>query len=255
MNERALRHIVLGLGGKGNGIPRESGFDISVSSEIMAILCLSKDLAELKDRLGKIVVAYGNDRKSVTARDLKAEGAMAALLKEAINPNLVQTIEHVPAFVHGGPFANIAHGTNSLAATRMALKLADIALVEAGFASDLGGEKFMDIACRYGGFHPQTVVLVTTVRALKMHGGLVKSELNGENIDALKKGFGNLDAHLENLSQFGVPVVVALNRFPTDTHAELEEVLEHIRGRGHEQHFRGLGEGGRRRFGSGGKGS
>lgn len=234
MNERALRHIVLGLGGKGNGIPRESGFDISVSSEVMAILCLSKNLADLKERLGRIVVAYGKDRKTVTARDLKAEGAMAALLKEAINPNLVQTIEHVPAFVHGGPFANIAHGTNSLVATRMALKLSDIALVEAGFASDLGGEKFMDIACRYGGFHPQAVVLVTTVRALKMHGGLSKSDLNGENLEALKKGFGNLDAHLENLSQFGVPVVAALNRFPTDTDAELEEVLDHVTGRGHE---------------------
>ncbi len=234
MNERALRHIVLGLGGKGNGIPRESGFDISVSSEVMAILCLSKNLADLKERLGRIVVAYGKDRKTVTARDLKAEGAMAALLKEAINPNLVQTIEHVPAFVHGGPFANIAHGTNSLVATRMALKLSDIALVEAGFASDLGGEKVMDIACRYGGFHPQAVVLVTTVRALKMHGGLSKSDLNGENLEALKKGFGNLDAHLENLSQFGVPVVAALNRFPTDTDAELEEVLDHVTGRGHE---------------------
>ncbi len=234
MNERALRHIVLGLGGKGNGIPRESGFDISVSSEVMAILCLSKDLADLKERLGRIVVAYTWDGKSVTAHDLKAEGAMAALLKDALNPNLVQTIEHVPAFVHGGPFANIAHGTNSLIATRMALKLSDIAVVEAGFASDLGGEKFMDIACRYGDFHPQAVVLVTTVRALKMHGGVSKGELKEENREALKKGFGNLDAHLENLSQFGVPVVVALNRFPTDTEGELEDVLAHVRGRGHE---------------------
>jgi formate--tetrahydrofolate ligase len=234
MNERALRHIVLGLGGKGNGIPRESGFDISVSSEVMAILCLSKDLMDLKDRLGRIVVAYTREGKTVTAHDLKAEGAMAALLKDALNPNLVQTIEHVPAFVHGGPFANIAHGTNSLIATKMALKLSDIAVVEAGFASDLGGEKFMDIACRYGGFHPQAVVLVTTVRALKMHGGVAKGELKEENREALKKGFGNLDAHLENLSQFGVPVVVAVNRFPTDTEGELEDVLGHVRGRGHE---------------------
>lgn len=234
MNERALRHIVLGLGGKGNGIPRESGFDISVSSEVMAILCLSRDLKDLKERLGRIVVAYNYSGKAVTAHELKAEGAMAALLKDAMNPNLVQTIEHVPAFVHGGPFANIAHGTNSLVATKMALKLSDITLVEAGFASDLGGEKFMDIACHYGGFHPQAVVLVTTVRALKMHGGLSRSDLNGENIEALKKGFGNLDAHLENLSQFGVPVVVALNRFPTDTEAELEEVLAHVMAMGHE---------------------
>ncbi len=234
MNERALRHIVLGLGGKGNGIPRESGFDISVSSEVMAILCLSKDLPDLKERLGRIVVAYTRDGKTVTAHDLKAEGAMAALLREALNPNLVQTIEHVPAFVHGGPFANIAHGTNSLAATKMALKLSDIAVVEAGFASDLGGEKFMDIASRYGAFHPQAVVLVTTVRALKMHGGVSKTELKGENREALAKGFGNLDAHLENLAQFGVPVVVAVNRFPTDTLGELDDVLNHVRGRGHE---------------------
>ncbi|MDO9509254.1 MAG: formate--tetrahydrofolate ligase [Thermovirgaceae bacterium] len=234
MNERALRNIVLGLGGKGNGIPRESGFDISVSSEVMAILCLSKDLKDLKERLGKIVVAYTRDGKTVTAHDLKAEGAMTALLREALNPNLVQTIEHVPAFVHGGPFANIAHGTNSLVATKMALKLADIAVVEAGFASDLGGEKFMDIACRYGEFHPQAVVLVTTVRALKMHGGVAKGELKAENREALKKGFGNLDAHLENLSQFGVPVVVAVNRFPTDSEGELEDVLAHVKSRGHE---------------------
>jgi len=233
MNERALRHVVLGLGGKGNGIPRESGFDISVSSEVMAILCLAKDLPDLKERLGRIVVAYTLDGKTVTAHGLKAEGAMAALLKDALNPNLVQTIEHVPAFVHGGPFANIAHGTNSLMATRMALKLSDIAVVEAGFASDLGGEKFMDIACRYGGFRPQAVVLVTTVRALKMHGGAGKSELKEENRTSLAKGFGNLDAHLENLSQFGVPVVVALNRFPTDTEKEIEDVLSHVRGCGH----------------------
>lgn len=234
MNERALRNIVLGLGGKGNGVPRESGFDISVSSEVMAILCLAKDRKDLKDRLGKIVVAYTKDGQAVTAHDLKAEGAMAALLKDALNPNLVQTIEHVPAFVHGGPFANIAHGTNSLVATKMALKLADIAVVEAGFASDLGGEKFMDIACRYGDFHPQAVVLVTTVRALKMHGGVSKNDLKRENRTALEKGFENLDAHLENLFQFGVPVVVALNRFPTDTEKEIEDVLSHVRGCGHE---------------------
>lgn len=234
MNERALRNIVLGLGGKGNGVPRESGFDISVSSEVMAILCLAKDRKDLKKRLGKIVVAYTKDGQAVTAHDLKAEGAMASLLKDALNPNLVQTIEHVPAFVHGGPFANIAHGTNSLVATKMALKLADIAVVEAGFASDLGGEKFMDIACRYGDFHPQAVVLVTTVRALKMHGGVAKGDLKEENRTALEKGFENLDAHLENLFQFGVPVVVALNRFPTDTEKEIEDVLSHVRGCGHE---------------------
>lgn len=231
MNERALRNIVLGLGGKANGVPRESGFDITVSSEVMAILCLACDLTDLKERLGRIVVGYSRSGNPVTAADLKASGAMAALLKQALNPNLVQTIEHVPAFVHGGPFANIAHGTNSLAATKMALKLAEYAVVEAGFASDLGGEKFMDIACRYGGFHPSAVVLVTTVRALKLHGGMPKETLREENLPALEKGIENLEAHLDNLNQFGVPVVVALNRFITDTDAELALVRRAAEGR------------------------
>lgn len=234
MNERALRSIVIGLGGKGNGIPRESGFDITASSEVMAILCLARDLMDLKERLGKIVVGYTWDGRAVTAHDLHAEGAMAALLKDAINPNLVQTIEHVPAFVHGGPFANIAHGTNTLAATRMALKLADIAVVEAGFASDLGGEKFMDIVCRYGDFHPSAVVIVTSLRALKMHGGVPKDQLKEENREALQKGFANLDAHLDIMKQFGVPTVVAVNRFPTDTEGEIEDTLSHVKGLGHK---------------------
>lgn len=229
MNDRSLRQIVIGLGGKGNGVPRENGFDISVSSEVMAILCLAGNLKDLKERLAKIVVGYTYSGQAVTACDLKAEGAMTALLKDALNPNLVQTIEHVPAFVHGGPFANIAHGTNSLSATKMALKLGDVAVVEAGFASDLGGEKFFDIACRYGEFSPRCVVLVTSVRALKMHGGLNKENLKEENIPALARGFENLDAHIENLSQFGVPVVVALNRFPTDTENEMGEVIRHVR--------------------------
>jgi len=229
MNDRSLRQIVIRLGGKGNGVPRENGFDISVSSEVMAILCLAGNLKDLKERLAKIVVGYTYSGQAVTACDLKAEGAMTALLKDALNPNLVQTIEHVPAFVHGGPFANIAHGTNSLSATKMALKLGDVAVVEAGFASDLGGEKFFDIACRYGEFSPRCVVLVTSVRALKMHGGLNKENQKEENIPALARGFENLDAHIENLSQFGVPVVVALNRFPTDTENEMGEVIRHVR--------------------------
>lgn len=229
MNDRSLRHIVIALGGKGNGVPRENGFDITVSSEVMAILCLARDLKDLKERLAKIVVGYTYSGQAITAHDLKAEGAMAALLKEAMNPNLVQTIEHVPAFVHGGPFANIAHGTNSITATKLALKLGDVAVVEAGFASDLGGEKFFDITCRYGSFAPRVVVLVTSVRALKMHGGLRKDNLKEENIEALARGFENLDAHLDNLSQFGVPVVVALNRFPIDTENEIEKVLKHVR--------------------------
>lgn len=232
MNDRSLRHIVIALGGKGNGVPRENGFDITVSSEVMAILCLARDLKDLRERLAKIVVGYTYSGQAITAHDLKAEGAMAVLLKEAMNPNLVQTIEHVPAFVHGGPFANIAHGTNSITATKFALKLGDVAVVEAGFASDLGGEKFFDIACRYGGFAPRVVVLVTSVRALKMHGGLRKDNLKEENIEALARGFENLDAHLENLSQFGVPVVVALNRFPIDTENEIEKVLKHVRDQG-----------------------
>jgi formate--tetrahydrofolate ligase len=224
MNDRALRNTVIGLGGKPHGVPRESGFDISVSSEVMAILCLSKDLKDLKERLGRIVIGYTWGGEAVTASDLKAHGAMAALLKDALNPNLVQTIEHVPAFVHGGPFANIAHGTNSIIATKMALKLTDYAVVEAGFASDLGAEKFLDIVSRHAGFHPDAVVLVTTVRALKMHGGVAKDELGRENLEAVKKGAENLEAHIDILSRFGVPVVVALNRFTSDTEAEIEAV-------------------------------
>ena len=224
MNDRALRNIVVGLGGTAHGVPRETGFDITVASEIMAIFCLADGLEDLKSRLGRIVVAYTYDGKPVTAHDLKAEGAMTALLRDAINPNLVQTIEGVPAFVHGGPFANIAHGTNTVTATRMGLKLADYVVTEAGFASDLGAEKFMDIVSRYGGFNPSAVVIVTTVRALKLHGGADKTQLKVENTEALTKGLPNLEAHIENMKQFGVPVVVALNRFVDDTDAELEIV-------------------------------
>ncbi|HPT64727.1 MAG TPA: formate--tetrahydrofolate ligase [Acetomicrobium sp.] len=226
MNERALRNIVVGLGGRTNGVPRETGFDITVASEIMAILCLSENLADLKERLSKVIVGYTTKGEMVKAGDLKAQGAMAALLKEAINPNLVQTVKHVPAFVHGGPFANIAHGTNSIVATRMALKLRDYAIVEAGFASDLGAEKFFDIVCRLSGLSPSAVVLVTTVRSLKHHGGVKKEELSKENLDALSSGISNLEAHLDILSNFGLPVVVALNRFKTDTKEELDMVME-----------------------------
>ena len=226
MNERALRNIVVGLGGRTNGVPRETGFDITVASEIMAILSLSENLADLKERLSKVIVGYTTKGKVVKAGDLKAQGAMAALLKEAINPNLVQTVKHVPAFVHGGPFANIAHGTNSIVATRMALKLRDYAIVEAGFASDLGAEKFFDIVCRLSGLSPSAVVLVTTVRSLKHHGGVKKEELSKENLDALSSGISNLEAHLDILSNFGLPVVVALNKFNTDTKEELDMVME-----------------------------
>jgi len=232
MNDRALRNIVLGLGGKVHGVPRESGFDISVASEIMAILCLSSGLKDLRERLGKIVVGYTPSGDAVTAADLKANGAMAALLKEAINPNLVQTIEHVPAFVHGGPFANIAHGTNSLIATKMALKLRDYAIVEAGFASDLGAEKFLDLVSPMAGFKPGAVVLVTTVRALKMHGGAPRDGLSTEDLQALEKGVANMEAHIDILEQFGVPVVVALNRFTSDTEAELQMVRSAAESRG-----------------------
>ncbi len=232
MNDRALRHIVIGLGGKAHGIPRESRFDITVSSEVMAILCLAKDLTDLKERLSKIVVGYTHNGKIVTAGDLNAHGAMAALLKEAINPNLVQTIEHVPAFVHGGPFANIAHGTNSIVATKLALKLTDYTVVETGFGSDLGAEKFFNIVCRYAGFKPECIVIVATVRALKMHGGVSKEELNEENLEALQKGLSNLDAHMDNIKQFGLPFVVALNKFTTDTDKELEMVIDHVKNYG-----------------------
>ncbi|SDX67823.1 Formate-tetrahydrofolate ligase [Acetomicrobium thermoterrenum DSM 13490] len=232
MNERALRNVVIGLGGRANGVPRESGFDITVASEVMAILCLSNDLADLKERLSKVVVGYDENGNMITAGNLKAHGAMAALLKEAINPNLVQTIEHVPAFVHGGPFANIAHGTNSIIATKMALKLRDYAVVEAGFASDLGAEKFFDIVCRFAGLSPSAVVLVTTVRALKHHGGVKKEDLSKENLEALSRGLENLKAHLDILSNFGIPVVVALNKFNSDTDGEIEMVMKATEERG-----------------------
>jgi formate--tetrahydrofolate ligase len=222
MNDRQLRFIVGGLNGKTNGDPREDGFDITVASEVMAILCLSKDLDHLKENLRNIIVGYARDDKPVTASQIKAEGAMAALLKDALKPNLVQTLEHTPAFVHGGPFANIAHGCNSLMATKMALKLGDYVVTEAGFGADLGAEKFLDIKCRIGGLKPAAVVIVATARALKHHGGAQKTELSTENLDALKKGIPNLLKHLENVTEkFGLPVVVAINRFPTDTEAEL----------------------------------
>ncbi len=232
MNDRALRDMIIGLGGKPHGIPRETGFDITVASEVMAILCLSNDLEDLKERLGKIVVAYNRNGDPVTAKDLKAHGSMAALLKEAINPNLVQTLEHVPAFIHGGPFANIAHGTNSLVATKTALKLVDYVVTEAGFASDLGAEKFLDIVCPKAGFAPGAIVLVTTVRALKMHGGMDKKALGEENLETLAKGIENLEAHLDILNQYGIPVVVALNRFSSDTDRELETITKAASDRG-----------------------
>lgn len=227
MNDRQLRHIVDGLGGKMQGVPREDGFDITVASEVMAILCLAGDIMDLKKRLASIIVAYTYDGKPVTAHDLKAEGAMAALLKDALKPNLVQTLEGTPAFIHGGPFANIAHGCNSVTATRMALKLADYVVTEAGFAADLGAEKFLDIKCRMTGLKPSAVVMVATVRALKYHGGVAKADLNNENLDALKKGLPNLLQHVSNIKDvFGLPCVVAINAFPTDTKAELDMVEE-----------------------------
>ena len=221
MNDRALRNTVIGLGRRVDGVVREDHFVITVASEIMAILCLANDMADLKERLGKIIVAYNMDREPVTAKDLNAVGAMAALLKDAIKPNMIQTLEHTPAFVHGGPFANIAHGCNSVQATKLALKLADIAITEAGFGADLGAEKFMDIKCQMADLHPDAVVLVATVRALKYNGGVPKDNLAEENIDALSKGIVNLEKHIENLKLFGVPVVVTLNQFATDTEAEL----------------------------------
>ena len=225
MNDRQLRHIIDGLGGKASGVPREDGFEITVASEIMAVLCLSSDLADLKARLAKMVVAYTYDDQPVTAHDLKAEGAMAALLKDAIKPNLVQTLEGTPAFIHGGPFANIAHGCNSLQATETAMRLSDYTVTEAGFAADLGAEKFLDIKCRAAGFHPDAVVIVATVRALKYHGGVPKAELNSENLEALEKGLPNLLQHVDNVKNvYGLPCVVAINAFPTDTKAELDLV-------------------------------
>ena len=225
MNDRQLRNIVDGLGGRMNGVPREDGFDITVASEVMAVLCLSSDIPDLKKRLASIVVGYTYDGKPVTAHDLKAEGAMAALLKDALKPNLVQTLEGTPAFIHGGPFANIAHGCNSITATRMALKLGEYAVTEAGFAADLGAEKFLDIKCRIAGLHPDAVVMVATVRALKYHGGVAKENLNEENLEALEKGLPNLLQHVGNIKNvYHLPCVVAINAFPTDTKAELDLV-------------------------------
>ncbi len=222
MNDRALRQTVVALGGKVNGKPREDGFMITVASEIMAILCLANSLSDLKKRFGDIIIGYNYDGAPVYARDLKAEGAMCALMKDAIKPNLVQTLENTPCFIHGGPFANIAHGCNSIQATRLAMKLGDYAVTEAGFGADLGAEKFMDIKCRLGGLKPDGVVIVATVRALKYNGGVPKAELGAENLDALKKGSENLLKHIENMHRYGVPVIVALNRFGTDTDAELD---------------------------------
>ena len=227
MNDRQLRHIVDGLGGKVQGVPREDGFEITVASEVMAVLCLSSSITDLKARLGRIIVGYTYAGKPVTAHDLKAEGAMAALLKDALKPNLVQTLEGTPAFIHGGPFANIAHGCNSVMATRLALKLADYTVTEAGFAADLGAEKFVDIKCRMAGLTPSAVVIVATVRALKYHGGVAKADLNAENLEALEKGLPNLLQHVDNVKNvYGVPCVVAINAFPTDTQAELDLVAE-----------------------------
>lgn len=230
MNDRQLRHIVDGMGGRMNGVPREDGFEITVASEIMAILCLSSNITDLKEKLASIIVGYTYDDRPVTVRDLKIQGAAAAVLKDALKPNLVQTIEHTPVFIHGGPFANIAHGCNSIMATRMALKLADYVVTEAGFAADLGAEKFVDIKCRKAGLKPSAAVVVATVRALKYHGGVEKADLNTENLEALQNGLPNLLQHVENVTvNYGIPCVVAINRFPTDTEAELEMVREKCR--------------------------
>ncbi len=225
MNDRALRHIVIGLGGKPNGMPREDGFDITVASEIMAIFCLSESLEDLKERVSNMIVAYKFDGSPVFVKDLKAQGSVALLMKDAVAPNLVQTLENTPAIIHGGPFANIAHGSNSILATKLALKLCEYTVTEAGFGADLGAEKFFDITSRYGGFKPDAAVIVATVRALKHHGGAKKDEYGLENFDYLSKGFENLEKHIENLKKFGVPAIVALNKFPTDTKAELDFVI------------------------------
>lgn len=224
MNDRALRHIVEGLGGKNNGVPREDGFMITVASEIMAVLCLASDLKDLKERISRIIIGYNDKGEPVTAGDLNAQGAMTALLKDAIKPNLVQTLENTPVIMHGGPFANIAHGCNSVIATKLALKLGDVTITEAGFGADLGAEKFFDIKCRMADLKPDAVVLVTTVRALKYNGGVAKADLQNEDLEALRKGICNLEKHIENLQQFGVPVIVTLNTFVTDTAAELNEI-------------------------------
>ncbi|MEP5631020.1 MAG: formate--tetrahydrofolate ligase [Tateyamaria sp.] len=234
MNDRALRQITASLGGVANGFPREAGFDITVASEVMAILCLAKDLQDLQKRLGDMIVAYRRDRSPVFARDIKADGAMTVLLKDAMQPNIVQTLENNPAFVHGGPFANIAHGCNSVIATTTALKLTDYVVTEAGFGADLGAEKFMNIKCRKAGLSPSVVVCVATVRAMKMNGGVAKADLGAENVDAVKAGCPNLGRHIENLKSFGVPVVVAINHFVTDTDAEVQAVKDFVAGQGAE---------------------
>ena len=234
MNDRALRQVVCNLGGVANGFPREAGFDITVASEVMAILCLANDLADLEKRLGDIIVAYRRDRSPVYARDIKADGAMTVLLQQAMQPNIVQTLENNPAFVHGGPFANIAHGCNSVVATKTALKLADYVVTEAGFGADLGAEKFMNIKCRKAGISPQAVVLVATVRAMKMNGGVGKADLGTENVAAVQNGCSNLGRHIENLKLFGVPVVVAINHFVTDTDAEVEAIKAYVESQGSE---------------------
>ena len=234
MNDRALRQITASLGGVSNGFPRETGFDITVASEVMAILCLAKDLEDLEKRLGDMIVAYRRDRSPVYCRDIKAEGAMTVLLKDAMQPNLVQTLENNPAFVHGGPFANIAHGCNSVIATTTALKLADYVVTEAGFGADLGAEKFMNIKCRKAGLAPSVVVVVATVRAMKMNGGVAKADLGAENVDAVQAGCANLGRHIENVKSFGVPVVVAINHFVTDTDAEIATVKEYVAQQGAE---------------------
>ncbi|MGB0823578.1 MAG: formate--tetrahydrofolate ligase, partial [Alphaproteobacteria bacterium] len=234
MNDRALRDVVTSLGGVSNGFPRQAGFDITVASEVMAILCLATDLDDLKKRLGDIIVAYRRDRTPVYCRDIKADGAMTVLLQQAMQPNLVQTLENNPAFVHGGPFANIAHGCNSVVATTTALKLADYVVTEAGFGADLGAEKFMNIKCRKAGLAPDAVVLVATVRAMKMNGGVAKNDLGAENVAAVEAGASNLGRHIENVKSFGVPVIVAINHFVTDTDAEIEAVKAYVEGMGSE---------------------
>ena len=249
MNDRALRQTIVALGGTGNGYPRETGFDITAASEIMAILGMANGMNDLKERLGRIIVGYTRKKEPVTAKDLKAVGAMAIVLRNAINPNLVQTLENHPVFIHGGPFANIAHGASTITSIKLALKLADYVITEGGFASDLGGEKFMDIVSRNGGFRPSVAVVVATVRALKMHGGLAKDELREENIEALKKGLANLAKHIENMRKFGLPVVVALNKFITDTDAELKVVEEFVKSQGARFALSGVWEKG----GEGGK--
>lgn len=232
LNDRALRHIVVGLGGKVNGVPREDGFDISVASEVMAILCLATSLEDLKARAGRMIVAYNHAGEPVTVNDIQATGAVTLLLKDAIKPNLVQTLDHTPVFVHGGPFANIAHGCNSVMATQLAMKLGDYAITEAGFGADLGAEKFLDIKCRQAELSPDAVVIVATVRALKMHGGVAKKDLNEENLDALRAGIENLEKHIENIAKYNLPSIVAINAFPTDTEAELQLLNEICQAKG-----------------------